>query len=246
MLRLPSCPVSARGAGAGSGPWAAAPGRCRGSWQISECRGRGRRGRAASSSKDGEASAGDILRRRKPARLDLSSGRTALGDPRPRPPLRLLTPTPPPPDPWGPPERVPQARRGQAPRGRGQAGAGARAQWASAAHLEARPAVPGPGRPSRRSPGQGGSGLAFLPAGGRLAMSAAMSAWVVTRPRPAVPRAQTNFFQQPLMVITVIGAAIYPLSNYDTQKKAPRTPCRGMFKTVSQLNRNPIFLALNF
>ncbi|KAM6207431.1 nuclear receptor subfamily 2 group E member 1 [Sarcoramphus papa] len=30
-------------------------------------------------------------------------------------------------------------------------------------------------------------------------MSAAMSAWVVTRPHPAVPRAQTNFFQQPLM-----------------------------------------------
>lgn len=93
-------------------------------------------------------------------------------------------------------------------------------------------------------PGKGGCLLAFLPAGGRPAMSAAMSAWVVTRPHPAVPRAQTNFFQQPLMVITVIGAAIYPLSNYDTQKKPPRTPCRGMFKTVSLLNRNPIFLAL--
>lgn len=122
MLRLPSCPVSARGAGAGSGPWAAAPGRCRGSWQISECRGRGRRGRAASSSKDGEASAGDILRRRKPARLDLSSGRTALGDPRPRPPLRLLTPTPPPPRPPGTARKGPPGPTRPGPAGPGTGG----------------------------------------------------------------------------------------------------------------------------
>lgn len=205
-----------------------------------------------------ELLAGDILQRRKPAGLDRASGRKALGDPRTPPPLSLLAPTHLRPDPRGQSERDPRARPGRAPRGWGQAGtvlfrSGARARPASAAHAKARPVVPGTGRPSRGSrgrvcvcSGKGGSGLAFLPTGGRLAMSAAMSAWVVTRPHPAVPRAQTNFFQQPLMVITVIGAAIYPLSNYDTQKKPPRTPCRGMFKTVSQLNRNPIFLALNF
>lgn len=41
------------------------------------------------------------------------------------------------------------------------------------------------------------------------AMSPGSPAWVVTRPRPVTPAAQTNFFQQPLMVITVIEAAIY-------------------------------------
>ena len=41
------------------------------------------------------------------------------------------------------------------------------------------------------------------------AMSPGRPAWVVTRPRPVTPAAQTNFFQQPLMVITVIEAAIY-------------------------------------
>lgn len=41
------------------------------------------------------------------------------------------------------------------------------------------------------------------------ALSTPSPAWVVTRPRPVTTAAQTNFFQQPLMVITVIEAAIY-------------------------------------
>lgn len=41
------------------------------------------------------------------------------------------------------------------------------------------------------------------------AQSAGSPAWVVTRPWPVTSAAQTNFFQQPLMVITVIEAAIY-------------------------------------
>lgn len=157
---------------------------------------------------------------------------------------------------WHPPERDPQAGPGQAPAGTGTSGACAESGPESSrprqliqksgslsrglgARLGGPRGLPG-------TPRQGVSGPAFLRAGGLLATLAAVSAWVVTRPRPAVHRAQSNFFQQPLMVITVIGAAIYPLSNYDTQKKPPRTPCRGMLKTVSQLNRNPICLVLNF
>lgn len=40
-------------------------------------------------------------------------------------------------------------------------------------------------------------------------LSTGNPAWVVTRPRSVTLAAQTNFFQQPLMVITVIEAAIY-------------------------------------
>ena len=81
-----------------------------------------------------------------------------------------------------------------------------------------RAAVPGPGdRPlsaggSRRPGGGGGEtrpGFASSPPG-----------WQ----RAPVPPGRANFFQQPLMVITVIGAAIYPLSNYDKHKKAPEDP----------------------
>lgn len=74
---------------------------------------------------------------------------------------------------------------------------GARAQPASAAHAKARAAVPGPGRSSRgsgRAHGQGGCVPAFLSAGGRPAMSAAMSAWVVTRPHPPSPEPRLTSF----------------------------------------------------
>lgn len=49
-------------------------------------------------------------------------------------------------------------------------------------------------------------GLALLES---RAQSAGTPAWVVTRPWPVTSAAQTNFFQQPVMVITVIEAAIY-------------------------------------
>lgn len=51
------------------------------------------------------------------------------------------------------------------------------------------------------------------------------------------------------MVITVIGAAIYPLSNYDKHKKAPEDPPsrdgHNGFPAEPRM-RNPVSLALNF
>lgn len=60
--------------------------------------------------------------------------------------------------------------------------------------------------PAARSAVPASLGLARLESRG---LSPGSPAWVVTRPRPVTPAAQTNFFQQPLMIITVIEAAIY-------------------------------------
>lgn len=55
--------------------------------------------------------------------------------------------------------------------------------------------------------GQGG--LPLTRPAGEQSLVTRIPAWVVLRPWPVTPAAQTNFFQQPLMVITVIEAAIY-------------------------------------
>lgn len=54
----------------------------------------------------------------------------------------------------------------------------------------------------------GRGGLHLRPAGEQ-SLVTRIPAWVVTRPWPVTLAVQTNFFQQPLMVITVIEAAIY-------------------------------------
>lgn len=54
-----------------------------------------------------------------------------------------------------------------------------------------------------------GQGGLHLLAAGEHSVVTRIPAWVVTRPWPVTLAVQTNFFQQPLMVITVIEAAIY-------------------------------------
>lgn len=62
------------------------------------------------------------------------------------------------------------------------------------------------GREGLDPAGQGGLRLS---AAGEQSVVTGIPAWVVTRPWPVTLAVQTNFFQQPLMVITVIEAAIY-------------------------------------
>lgn len=109
-----------------------------------------------------------------------------------------------------------QARRTEAPAHGAAASRPFPNRWRQPTR-DLRPSGPGR-RGGRRAAGRVRTGsssqscsprLAWLLAAGEQSDVTRSPAWVVTRPWPVTPAAQTNFFQQPLMVITVIEAAIY-------------------------------------